>query len=162
MSQSLCILSKSAHSVSKLRAPELVSLQSLPSLEQLRWDSGATYVSTFLPRVWTAKLVWNDLTLENTVSLCIFDLNIVYNTQSAIIYNPPPSKSCGLIPESLVMFQMDSKKCKAKTNLFASLFVLIGGTVRSWLIKQGLFSHVGLELLSDLILFPAQLLLREN
>lgn len=51
------------------------------------------------------------------------------------------------------MFQMGSEKCKAKTNLFTCWFIIIGGTVRSWLIKQWLFSHVGLELLSDLIFF---------
>lgn len=34
------------------------------------------------------------------------------------------------------MFQMDSKKFKAKIDLFTSWLLYIGSIVRSWLIKQ--------------------------
>lgn len=84
------------------------------------------------------------MSLEGWALMKVFDI-ANYNS---MLYFPLryiicPHEICGLIAG---MFQMDSKKCKAKTNLFTFWFITIGCTVRSWLIKQWLFSHISLEL----------------
>jgi len=48
MFQSMCVLYKSAHYVSKLGALQMMSLQLLPAYQQLHGDSGAAFGSTFL------------------------------------------------------------------------------------------------------------------
>lgn len=123
----------------------MVLLQLLPSWEQLCWDNGTTYTSTFPPSVCKAELSWNYLTLENRILFCISYLKTV---SAVTIFQKKYMQSYSWI---FVVFQTDSKKCKVGNNLFTSWFIILGGTIRFSLIKWWLLSHVYQELIPDLI-----------